>query len=204
MPTANEHSFLTQASDQEIWIAFRNGSSQALEYIYRSNIKSLFNYGMKIYPVNEVIEDCIQELFIDLWNQKSRLSHTDNIHFYLIKAIRQKVIRHLEATKRYKKRVHEHTYDSGISVSLPYESQIIDEHINSENKKKLYHALDKLPARQKEVVHLLFFKRFSYEEISEIMSINLKSVYTLAWKAISSMRKYIVELVSVISFVVFS
>ena len=198
MSTGNEQRRLMQANDQDVWQAFRNGDIQALEHIYRANVKSLFNYGMKIHPVNEVIEDCIQELFIDLWNQKTRLNQTDNIHFYLLKALRWKVMKYMEARKRYDKRVHEHTKDSEVKFSLPYESQLINERINSENKKKLYEALNKLPARQKEVIHLLFFKKFSYEEISEIMSMNLRSVYTLAWKAISSMRKHMSDFLSLL------
>lgn len=54
-------------------------------------------------------------------------------------------------------------------------------------------ALEKLPTRQKEVIQYVFFERFSYEEISKIMGINLRSVYTLAWKAIGALKKHIVS-----------
>jgi RNA polymerase sigma factor (sigma-70 family) len=59
---------------------------------------------------------------------------------------------------------------------------------------KLASALEKLPMRQKEVVQYLFFENFSYEEVSKMMGINLRSVYTLAWKAVSSLKKHIVSL----------
>jgi DNA-directed RNA polymerase specialized sigma24 family protein len=49
--------------------------------------------------------------------------------------------------------------------------------------------MDKLPIRQKDVITCLFFEKFTYEDTSKVMELNLRSVYTLAWKAISSLKK---------------
>jgi len=49
--------------------------------------------------------------------------------------------------------------------------------------------MDKLPIRQKEVITCLFFEKFSYKETLKAMWLNFRSVYTLAWKAISSLKK---------------
>ena len=44
---------------------------------------------------------------------------------------------------------------------------------------KLAAGLEKLPLRQKQVIQLLYFEQFSYEEVSKMMGINLRSVYTI-------------------------
>jgi len=64
-------------------------------------------------------------------------------------------------------------------------------HLNREEEiqQKLSTAMDKLPIRQKEVITCLFFEKFTYEDTSKVMELNLRSVYTLAWKAISSLKK---------------
>ena len=50
-----------------------------------------------------------------------------------------------------------------------------------------------IPARQREVIHLLFFEGQSYEEIADIMGIHVQSVYTLAWKALTALKKRLVD-----------
>jgi len=52
--------------------------------------------------------------------------------------------------------------------------------------------------RQKQVIHLLFFEQIAYEEVSKLMGINLRSVYTLAWKAIANLKKHIVSVSCVV------
>jgi RNA polymerase sigma factor (sigma-70 family) len=65
--------------------------------------------------------------------------------------------------------------------------------LSREQQLKLSKAIEKLPARQKEVLHLLFDQGLSYEEVAGIMEINVRSVYTLPWKGISSLRKLIID-----------
>lgn len=71
-----EFSDFSDLPEKDIWDAFRNGNKEALELIYRKNINELFLYGMKIRGHEHLIKDCIQELFIELWNSKQNLSPT--------------------------------------------------------------------------------------------------------------------------------
>lgn len=70
-----------------------------------------------------------------------------------------------------------------VDQDLPYHQ------IDGKKRSTLMAALEKLPMRQKEVIAYLFFENHSYEDTSKIMGINVQSVYTLAWKAISNLKK---------------
>lgn len=182
-----------QVEDFRVWQAFKNDSKDAFEFIYLSNIRKLFNYGMKVVADTAIVEDSIQELFVDLWHQRKRLAHTDNIQFYLFKALRWKIIRAIESDHKRAKNIAEFTRGHA-TMDFPYESLLIGEQITKEKKEKIYRALNDLPSRQKEVIHLIFFKAYSYKQAAEMMSMNLRSVYTLAWKALSSLKKIIMVL----------
>lgn len=180
--------------DFDLWSAFVDDSREAFSLIYQNNIKDLYNYGMKILPNENLIEDCIQELFIDIWNHRKTLSTPHNIKFYLLKALKFKLNRTFQnETQRWQK-IKKDFIENTAQVVLPFEDKIIDEQITEEKKHKLQQALEKLPVRQQEIIHLLFFKKLSYDEISEMMSINLRSVYTLSWKALSALKKSILSL----------
>lgn len=73
------------------------------------------------------------------------------------------------------------------------EARLIDFQVESQLKVRLSEAVDHLPKRQKAVIDCLFFQDFSYEETSQIMKINLRSTYTLAWKAVASLKKHLMS-----------
>ncbi|MFD2933788.1 sigma factor [Spirosoma flavum] len=47
-----------------------------------------------------VVEDCIQELFLQLWQNRSNINETDSVKHYLLKALRHHVFQHLRSQKR--------------------------------------------------------------------------------------------------------
>ncbi len=174
--------------DAEIWDSFKSGSSEALEYIYRTYAKDLFNFGMKIKANSSLVEDAIQELFVELWSSRRNLANTQKIRFYLLKALKRKIYYQLNREcKLYAEKSAEEV--SAVQVTLPFESRLIDEQTLNEKKAHLLHCVNQLPQRQKEVLQLLFFENLSYEEVAEIMNIRVKSVYMLACRTLSSLRK---------------
>ena len=177
-------------SDSTIWEAFQQGDKAALEHMYRQYVQDLYNYGMKIKGNEALVKDTIQELFLELWKSRTHLSSTDNIKFYLMKALKLKMYHHL---KQGQESFVVSKNNLTGEVVLPYESLFIEREVQEEQFRKLSKAIRYLPDRQKEVIHLLFYEGLTYEEVSEIMGINVRSVYTLAWKSLSTLRKTIPE-----------
>ncbi|CAN5570536.1 sigma-70 family RNA polymerase sigma factor [soil metagenome] len=175
--------------EKDIWLNFINGDRKSFADLYDAHIVHLYNYGMKIEPNSEFIEDCIQELFVELWEQRKNLSFTDNVKYYLLKALRFKIYRQLNSAIKRKRNFSKNYKPFHIDIDLPYEDLLINEQINAEKKIKLHKALKKLSARQREVLNLIFFEKYTYENISVLMSMSIRSVYTLAWKALSSLKK---------------
>src|SRR5690606_26189782 len=69
--------------DGQVWDAFREGDEAAFVFIYESYFDRLFAYGLRVAGDAYLVEDAIQELFIDLRNNRNRLKETDSIKFYL-------------------------------------------------------------------------------------------------------------------------
>lgn len=181
-------------TDKGLWDAFRQGSKFAFEQIYRTNIQELYSYGMKIHHNSSLVKDVIQTLFVELWQSRTNLSATSNIKYYLFKAIRIKIYRVLKSESHHRQKEKKNNFSDKIEAS--YESQLIEAEFQQECRRKLYKALKELPHRQKEVIHLLFTEELSYEQIAELMAINVASVYTLAWKALSSLKQLLVLIIS--------
>lgn len=189
-------------TDGELWKKFREGDRRAFQVLYQKYLQQLFNYGYKVTPVRTQVIDGIQDMFIDLWNNRGSLSHTDNVKYYLFKALRRRLVRNLKKEKKYWLGSDDVLKENAILV-LPLEHVIIEGQENEEKMGKLRKAISKLSDRQKEVITLIFYDGFSYEECSKLIGINLRSTYTLAWKALASLRKEIVKGILIPLFLMF-
>jgi len=175
-----------------LWLMLKDGDRKGLEGLYRHFSKELFRYGLSIDPDQDFVQDCIQEVFIDLWKYHKNLQKADIVKVYLFKSLSHKIFRESKKeNKRKKVEINENQEICFFTESI--ESELIGIQRDENLQKKLAFALGNLPHRQKEVIQYLFFENFSYEEVSKIMMINLRSVYTLAWKAISSLKKFILS-----------
>jgi RNA polymerase sigma factor (sigma-70 family) len=182
-----------------LWLRLREGDRSGLEGLYRHFAKPLFQHGLSMVPDGDFVQDCIQEVFIDLWRYHKNLQKADNVKTYLFRSLSHKMFRENKKEKKWKKEgVLEHPEFCFYTESK--EDEMINYQRDELLQKKLAKAMHELPSRQKEVINYMFFENFSYEETSKIMGINLRSVYTLAWKAISNLKKTILSIILMLNF----
>lgn len=169
--------------DAKLWIQIKEGERAGLEALYIKYTQELFRLGMSIKGDRSMVKDCIQEVFLKIWQYRHTIKATDNVKLYLFKCLSNKI--HKEVGKDKKRYGH---------LNSEWEDKLFNEQeaevgSSFEKRKNLMEALESLPARQHEVIHLLYYENHSYEDISIIMGINVQSVYTLAWKAIANLKK---------------
>lgn len=172
--------------DRALWNAFREGDEQAFVIIFDRNVKPLYNYGAKINTDGALVQDIIQELFIELWKNRKTLGETDAIRFYLYKSLRRKLFR-LSNRKRDKMFVPlplEYSHET----ASPIESTLVMEQLSLERKEQVVRLLNNLSSRQREAIYLRYFEEMEYEKIAVVMDLSKQVVYNLVHKAIDSLR----------------
>ena len=179
-----------RSSDGQLWGEMSSGDPQAFELIYQQHVQALFDYGMHVHTDAAVVKDAIQELFIRIWQRRASLGKINNSKSYLMVSLRHQILETLRQQKNSQPYLAEKF--SGFTGSEDsYEQCLIAQEDQKEREQALTAAMEKLPARQKEVIYLLFYKHLSQEETAEIMSLHLTSVYTLTWKAVKNLKKYL-------------
>jgi RNA polymerase sigma factor (sigma-70 family) len=181
----------TFISEEELWNEFKNGSETAYTYIYQQYSNLLYSYGSKISTDTELVEDCIQDLFIKLWVNKSNLGNAPSIKNYLLKAFRRSL---QEAIQKNKLKQDSSEKELDFKLTLSFESENSQHQIHLEKERKLQLAIEKLSSRQQEVIYLRFYKKMPNEEIAEIMAISVPSVYNLVSKALATLEKHLYPL----------
>ncbi len=166
--TGNEYN-----TDVEIWTAFKGGSRIAFKIIYNNHIDYLYNYGNKISKNGDIVEDCIQDLFVDLWFKKAKLSIVINIKAYLITSLRRRLIDLLKKSKT------EVGIESLENAEVVLNNALAADILSEQKRTALLAALNNLSPQKKEAIFLRFFNDLSCKEVGEIMRINTQSVYNL-------------------------
>jgi RNA polymerase sigma-70 factor (ECF subfamily) len=60
--------------------------------LFRRYYEPLVHYGSKFTNSNDILEDCIQELFTELWQNKSQ-TQVQSVKAYLFKSLKYKLYR---------------------------------------------------------------------------------------------------------------
>jgi len=150
--------------------------------------RALFSFGKQLVDDEDLLSDSIQELFIYIWEKRGNLGNTDNIRYYLFRALRRRLI---EAITRERRSAQIHEAIEALHVTEDSIEQIlIRNQADAELKVLLRQALQQLTKRQREAVFLRFFGKMSFQEVADIMSLTLKSTYNLISKALEELRKH--------------
>jgi RNA polymerase sigma-70 factor (ECF subfamily) len=182
----------TANQDITLWESFRKGDKEAFAALFRGHYEILFRFGSKFTGDTELLEDCIQELFIELWQAKSR-APVLSVKAYLLKSLKYKL---LKAFRKKEKTLS--LADNGdIPFEWSHESVLILQQENAEKKQKVLDALGRLSNRQKEIIYLKYYQNLSYEEVSEIMNINYQVARNLLYQAIKSLKNMLAVLLAI-------
>ncbi len=176
-----------QDNPEEVWAKFVNGDRGAFTSIYDLNVDALFSYGMKLYANQNVVKDCIQDVFLDIYEHRKQISTPRNIKFYLFKALKRNMFRQLK--KERKKSSLPKMENLSFVTEYSIETKTINREVENSQKELVAKILKELTPKQQEIVYLRFVKGFNYTEISEIIDIHHNSVRKQVYRAIKKLRK---------------
>ncbi|GAA3649256.1 RNA polymerase sigma factor [Flavivirga jejuensis] len=179
-----------QEESEETWVKFVDGDKKAFTSIYNLNVDALFSYGMKLNPNKNFVKDCVQDVFLDIYEHRKQISRPKNIKFYLFKALKRSMFRELK--KERKKSSLPENENMSFFTTYNIETKTIDKEVEKQQQKLVATITKELTSKQQEILYLRFTKGFNYIEISEIIDINHNSVRKQVYRAIKKLRKNLV------------
>lgn len=150
---------------------------------------NLFHYGSRLSRDEEMIRDCIQEVFISLWQRRETATAILSLRYYLLRAIKNKVLKALYYSRRKAAGVDDLQKEYDFFHESSVEQMIIEQQLSEEKAARLRNALASLSRRQHEAVYLKFYQRLDHAQITELMSISRQSVYNLQHESILRLRQ---------------
>ena len=91
--TITEYGKFSNMSDSQLWSELKNGNPEVLNFLFHEFYNDLYFYGTKLINDKNLIIDTIQDIFLNLWEGKKRLSDVQHIKAYLFKIFRNRLLK---------------------------------------------------------------------------------------------------------------
>ncbi|MFM8591830.1 MAG: RNA polymerase sigma factor [Sphingomonadales bacterium] len=168
-------------SDDILWDSFRQGNKSALGALFERYYVVLYQYGIKICRDSELVNDSLQDLFIEIWQQR-KPAPLLSLKAYLLKSLRYKLIRAAKKSRHIELTELDETFE------MSHEHFLIQSEQDKANVEALTRELTLLSPRQQEIIFLRYYQQLSYREICEIMQIEYQVARNQLSMALKKLR----------------
>ncbi|MEG1564960.1 MAG: sigma-70 family RNA polymerase sigma factor [Bacteroides sp.] len=175
---------LKELDELSLWNLMTQGHEQALELLYAKYYDSLYYYGQKYSRDTSLIEDCVQDVFVAVFNN-SRLKSVHHVQAYLLRSLRNLLFKQLSLQPHCT--LEELAFDISIEdTQLTTLFQNDDESLQV--SKNLMNAYRSLTENQKNAIYLRYVKEMSYQEIADVLEVNAQSAQNAVSRTLAKLK----------------
>ena len=176
------------SDDLTLWTNLKNGDEKSFSLLFEKYYGDLVNYGNSLSPNAEKVQDCVQDVFTDIWVYRNSLQNSVVVKAYLLSIVRKRIARLYERDHIFRKTAS--TDDIAFLLEFSVENDLLDDDYATKEKViYLNKLLNELPARQKEALYLRYHQALSVEQIAEMLDVNYQSANNLLYRGLLSLRK---------------
>ena len=172
-------------TDEEVVVLVCSGDKNKFTLIIERYQDKLFRYIKRLAnQSNEDIEDILSDVFLSAYTNLQGFDTHKIFSSWIYRIAHNKVIDYFKSKK--------HTYSlSEDSEELIWNKDKLleDLEIEKENQKIIKNAVSELELKYKEVILLFYFEDNSYQEISDILHLNVNQVGVLIYRAKQKLKQ---------------
>lgn len=149
-----------------------SGNPKALKDLYDGLGTELYQFSLSIVHQREIAEEVVQDVLIQLWNTRAKLTHEGNFRLYLFVATRNTSISHLRKNSRHK------TF-SLDEIKLPFlkiDVGLEDRLINNDLLHRVNLAINNLPPHCRLIFKMVKHDGFKYREVAKLLELSVKTI----------------------------
>ncbi|UZJ65649.1 RNA polymerase sigma-70 factor [Sphingobacterium sp. KU25419] len=185
----------TPNGDAELLTQLRESEHSALTEIYNKYWKYLYQSSFRILQDHDKCADVIQEVFINLWEIRSKLFIRISLKTYLYAAVKYEVLRQLR-----RQAVTDDIIDFIDALGDNSCEELLE---YKELNQQINQFIEQLPVRSREVFKLSRLEQLTHKEIAKKLNISTKTVEYHIAKSLLFLKKNLGKTLSVELFVLF-
>lgn len=149
----------------------RKQDKAIFDFVFNYYYSGLCAFAMRFLNDREATEDLVQDFFVSLWSEASRLQVNTSLKAYLFTAIKNRCLdsqRHSMVRERYINYFLSHSNEIDHSAEFMF--------VESELRAAIQRSIEKLTPRCREIYEMNRVKGLSNQVISEKLNISKRTV----------------------------
>ena len=167
-------------SAENLYRRYLSGDMGAFEDVvrmYRENLIYFLSRTVDIHTAEDIAEDA----FVEMLLHPKRYDFSVSLKTYLFAIAKHKALSHNRKRRR----------ETELDENAGYDSPSIEDAVaDSDEKRRLYEAIEKLPQEKRSAVWLFYFEDQSYAEIARIMGKRPRQIETMLVSARGLLKRY--------------
>ncbi|HEY5749900.1 MAG TPA: RNA polymerase sigma factor [Chryseolinea sp.] len=149
----------------------------------------LFRFALRFLGNEEEAKDVVQEVFIRVWNGREQMNEVQNWEAWCMRITKNLSLDRIRTLARKQTHPLETGYDVRQETLSPHESTEIQESMSRVNQ-----FIAALPEKQRQVIHLRDVEGYSYNEICEILELDMNQVKVNLFRARNAVREKLMKI----------
>jgi RNA polymerase sigma factor (sigma-70 family) len=144
----------------------------------------LFRFALRFLGDEEEARDIVQDVLIRVWNGRDQMDEVQNWEAWCMRITKNLSLDRLRTLTRKQTRPIEESYHVRNNSLTPHESTEV-----GESMEKISQMIASLPEKQRQVIHLRDVEGYSYQEICDILELDMSQVKVNLFRARNSVRE---------------
>jgi RNA polymerase sigma-70 factor (family 1) len=150
--------------------------------------QKLHRFASSIIKDVHEAEDIVQEIFLKLWKLKDKLEQIENIDAFAFRMTRNLC---LDRIKTKKPQLYDDPVEAGFGEEVAHAPDPEDQVIMQDAISQVHSAMDRLPEQQKTIMHLRDIEGYEYEEIADMLEMEVNNIRVTVSRARKTIRESI-------------
>ncbi len=149
----------------------------------------LFRFAFRLLGSSEEAKDVVQDVMIKVWNGREQMAEIQNMEAWCMRITKNLSLDRL----RMKQRRATGPLEDGVEIRqeslTPHERVEVHEHMQRINQ-----FISALPEKQRQVIHLRDVEGYSYNEICDILELDMNQVKVNLFRARNAVREKLLKI----------
>lgn len=149
----------------------------------------LYRFAFRLLGSSEEAKDVVQEVLIKVWNGREQMAEVQNMEAWCMRITKNLSLDRLRSNQRKPTDSIEGSFDLSQESLSPHESTELNESMQRINQ-----LISALPEKQRQVIHLRDIEGYSYQEICEMLELDMSQVKVSLFRARNAVREKLLKI----------
>ena len=148
----------------------------------------LYRFAFRLLDNEEEAKDVVQEVFIKVWNGRERMAEIENWEAWCMRMTKNLSLDRIRSRQRRATDSMDNHFNVSTNAPSPHEATELNE-----SMQRITIFMDSLPEKQRQVMHLRDVEGYTYNEICDILELDMNQVKVNLFRARSAVREKLVK-----------